>query len=91
MPACEIVKSMKTPTAYSGMRAWVLPLAATTSDAATSPSATMPIENASRSPRKLNWRGKKPSMASTAARRGKAAKDVFAARNSRSAVNAWKR
>ena len=49
----------------------------------------MPIENASRSPRNAKWRGKKPSSARTAARRGNAANDVFAARNSSSAVNAW--
>ena len=30
MPACEIVKSMNTPTAYSGIRAWVEAPPATT-------------------------------------------------------------
>ena len=51
----------------------------------------MPIENARRSPRNANWRGKKPSSARIAPSRGNAAKLVFAARNSSSAVNAWKR
>ena len=51
----------------------------------------MPIENARRSPRHANWRGKKPSIASTAASRGNAAKDVLAARKRSSAVNVWNR
>ena len=55
------------------------------------PSEMMPIEKASRSPRNENWRGKKPSVPSTAASRGKALNDVFAARNSRRAVNDWNR
>ncbi len=52
-------------------------------------SATMPQENASRSPRNANWRGMKPSWARIAASRGKALKLVFAARNRISAVATW--
>ena len=61
MPAWLIVKSMKTPMAYSGISRCVSPWKSATSDAATIPSTTMPHENASRSPRKANWRGMNPS------------------------------
>ena len=91
MPACEIVKSMNTPTAYSGISAWVEAPPAMTTAPATEPSRMIPVENARRSPRNANWRGMKPSSASTAASRGKAANEVLAARNSSSAVNAWNR
>ena len=91
MPDWEMVKSMNTPTAYSGISAWVEPPPAITTRAATTPSSRMPVENARRSPRKANWRGMNPSSARTAARRGNAANEVLAARNSSSAVNAWNR
>ena len=51
----------------------------------------MPDVNARRSPRKLNWRGMKPSSARIAARRGNALKLVFAARNRIRAVTVWNR
>ena len=46
----------------------------------------MPHENASRSPRKANWRGMQSSWARIAARRGKALKLVLQARNRISAA-----
>ena len=91
MPDCEIVKSMNTPTAYSGISACVEPPPMITTTLATAPSTRIPVEYASRSPRNANWRGKKPSSPSTAASRGNAAKEVLAARNSSRAVNAWNR
>ena len=51
----------------------------------------MPQENASRSPRKLNWRGMYPSWARIAASRGNALKLVFAARKRMRAVAIWNR
>ena len=47
----------------------------------------MPVVNASRSPRKANWRGMKPSAGRMAASRGKALNDVLAARMRMSAAN----
>ena len=51
-----------------------------------SDSATIPVVNASRSPRKANWRGRNPSRARKEERRGKSAKLVFAASTRMSAV-----
>ena len=80
---------MNTPTVYSGMRALTLPLNATSNAIATAARTTMPVLNASRSPRNWNWRGRKPSRARMLDRRGKSANDVFAARISSSAVAIW--
>ena len=44
MPVCEIVKSMNTPTAYSGISAWVEPPPAITTRAAIPPSSMIPVE-----------------------------------------------
>ena len=54
-----------------------------------SESATIPVVKASRSPRKANWRGRKPSRARKEERRGKSAKLVFAASTRMSAVATW--
>ena len=43
MPACEIVKSMNTPTAYSGISAWVEAPPAMTTAPATEPSRMIPV------------------------------------------------
>ena len=91
IPAWLIVKSMNTPTAYSGISRCVSPWKAMTSRAATTPRMTIPEVNASRSPRKLNWRGMNPSSARIATSRGNALKLVFAARNRSSAVKVWNR
>ena len=80
MPACESVKAVKTPIAYSGMSASTRPRNATTSTIETMARATIPALNASRSPRYANWRGMKPSRARIEATRGKSAKLVWAAR-----------
>ena len=44
MPDCAIVKSMNTPTAYSGIRAWVEPPPAITTRLATVPRMMIPVE-----------------------------------------------
>ena len=49
----------------------------------------MPLENTSRSPRRANWRGRKPSLARSEASTGKPLKAVLAARIRIAAVNAW--
>ena len=49
----------------------------------------MPLENTSRSPRRANWRGRKPSSAKMEARMGKPLKAVFAARTRIAAVKPW--
>ena len=69
------------------MRAWVSPPKTTRSPPATVASITMPQEKASRSPRKENWRGMKPSWARIAPRRGKALKLVLTARKRIRAVD----
>ena len=51
MPACERVKLVNTPTAYNGMSASRLPLKTTSSTIDSSARATIPVVNASRSPR----------------------------------------
>ena len=58
MPDCESVKEVNTPTAYSGMRALVMPPKAMMRPAASSERTRMPFENTSRSPRFANWRGR---------------------------------
>ena len=49
----------------------------------------IPFEKTSRSPRFANWRGKKRSRASSAARRGKPWNEVFAARTRIANVVTW--
>ena len=49
----------------------------------------MPLENTSRWPRLVSWRGMKLSPAWKLARRGKSAKLVLAARTRMSIVPAW--
>ena len=58
MPACERVNDRNTPTAYSGMRAWVSPPNSHSSAPATSANSRIPFENTRRSPRFASWRGK---------------------------------
>ena len=48
----------------------------------------MPLENTSRSPRRANWRGRKPSWPRIEARIGKPLNAVFAASTRIAAVNA---
>ena len=72
MPPWLSVKHTNTPTEYSGISSVVTPPKATIRAAATADSRMIPQLNASRSPRKANWRGKYPSSASSAASRGNA-------------------
>ena len=51
MPDCDSVNDVNTPTAYSGISAFVMPPNATMSAPANSARTTMPFENTSRSPR----------------------------------------
>ena len=50
IPACESVNEMKTPTAYSGIKACVSPRKMMSRSAAQAPRMSIPFENASRSP-----------------------------------------
>ena len=52
-------------------------------------SARIPLENTSRCPRLVSWRGMKWSAAAKFARRGKSAKLVLAASTRMSSVPAW--
>ena len=80
IPAWDRVNAVKTPIAYSGISASTRPPNATTTAIAMRARATIPALNASRSPRKANWRGMNPSRARIDASRGKSAKLVWAAR-----------
>ena len=71
------------------MRAVTLALKTTSSTIAMPASATIPVVKASRSPRKPNERGMKPSRARKLERRGKSAKLVLAASARSSAVATW--
>ena len=82
------MKAMNTPTVYSGINAATLPPEATIKTSASPVSEMIPVVNARRSPRNWNMRGRKPSRAKLE-RRGKSAKDVFAASASKSAVAIW--
>src|SRR2546423_134393 len=63
MPACDSVIDVKTPIAYSGIRASTNPPNATRTTIATTARTTMPALNASRSPRNENRLGMNPSRA----------------------------
>ena len=58
MPHCESVNDVNTPTAYSGISAFVSPPNAMSRMAAAPASRTMPFENTSRSPRFAICRGR---------------------------------
>ena len=79
MPACESVKERKTPIAYSGMRRVTLAWKITISAQARRARATIPREKTRRLPRYSSWRGRWPSAACSADRRGKPLKAVLAA------------
>jgi hypothetical protein len=80
------VKEVKTPMAYSGMRAVVTPPKAMMRPDAATARKTTPLENTRRSPRLVNCRGRKPSRAMNDDRRGKSAYAVLAARTRMAAV-----
>ena len=80
MPACDRVNAVNTPKAYNGMILCVSAEKATSTAADVMPRKMMPLENARRSPRKLNCFGMTSSRAITEARVGRPAKAVFAAR-----------
>ena len=63
MPSWLTVNDTKTPTMYSWIRRVTSASNAQMSAIATSARVTMPLENASRSPRVCSWRGRYPSRA----------------------------
>ena len=80
IPACDSVIEVNTPMAYSGISASTRPPNAARTTIDRTASATIPVLNASRSPRNANRLGMNPSRARSDDRRGKSAKDVLAAR-----------
>ena len=78
MPACERVNAKNRPTANSGMSALTSPPNATSRVPAATASTSIPFDRTSRSPRFASWRGRKPSVATMPARRGKSANAVLA-------------
>ena len=89
MPNCDSVNEMNTPIAYSGSIACSRALKTITSSAANTPSATIPFENTSRSPRLANWRGRYRSRESRLASGGNPLKLVLAASSRITAVATW--
>ena len=79
MPACDRVKLVNTPIAYSGISRLTSPPVASSVRIAEPARKMIPLENTSRWPRTMNWRGMKLSPAWNEARRGKSAKLVLAA------------
>src|SRR5689334_23958491 len=79
MPACESVNAVKTPITYRWMSESTLASYAQRRDIAMPVRTMIPLEKTSRSPRFVNWRAKKRSRASSAARRGNPWYDVLAA------------
>ena len=80
IPACDSVIEVNTPMAYNGMRASTRPPNAARTTIERTARATMPVLNASRSPRNANRLGMNPSRARSDASRGKSANEVLAAR-----------
>ena len=74
MPACDSVKAVNTPKAYSGMSLCVSAAKTTSRTDESTPRTMMPFENARRSPRKANCFGMTPSRAMTEASVGRPAK-----------------
>ena len=58
MPSWLRVNPVKTPTAYSGMRADTSARKATIRTPAITDRTMIPLENTSRSPRLASWRGR---------------------------------
>jgi len=73
MPVWLMVKPRNTPRAYSGSRVSVLAWNRKTRMPAKVDRMKMPLENTSRSPMLVNCWGRKPSLACSAASRGKSA------------------
>ena len=63
MPPWDVVNETNTPTTYSWIRAVTLAWKPMIRMIATTARKTIPLENASRSPRVCNWRGRKRSCA----------------------------
>src|SRR5260221_12253490 len=80
MPNWDKVNDVNTPIAYNGSKACSRASNRITSTAEQTPSATMPLEKLSRSPRWANWRGRKRSVDRKYDNRGKSAKAVLDAR-----------
>src|SRR5437764_1964718 len=88
IPDCDSVKAVNTPITYRWISESTLALYAQRSATATPVSTMIPFEKTSRSPRLVNWRAKKRSRASSAARRGNPWYEVFAASTSTASVSA---
>ena len=80
MPAPAMVKPVKTPMAYMGMRAATLAPVASSRAIDAPASSRIPLENTSRWPRTVSLRGRKESSATKLTRKGKPVKLVLAAR-----------
>ena len=89
MPDCESVKLVNTPMAYSGMSRSTFASVASSTTMLAPARKMIPLENTSRCPRLVSWRGMKWSAAGKFASRGKSAKLVFAASTRMSSVPAW--
>jgi hypothetical protein len=80
MPAPAMVKPVKTPMAYMGMRADTLASVATSRAMDATASRRIPLENTRRWPRTVSLRGRNESSATKLTRKGKPVKLVLAAR-----------
>ena len=74
MPDCESVNARNAPIAKSGISKWLYPLNIMIKTPVAIARKTMPLVKTSRSPKPVNWRGRNPSRAKIADRRGKSCK-----------------
>ena len=88
MPVWDKVKAVKTPMAYRGIRAWVLPPKSTRSTQESPARMRIPLLKTRRSPRLANCRGRKRSLAMMEASMGNPAKLVLTASRRITAVAA---
>lgn len=77
-PAPAMVNAVNTPIAYSATSLSTLAPVTSSSASETTVSAMIPLENASRCPRRVSTRGRKRSSATKLARNGKPVKGVLA-------------
>ena len=91
MPAWDSVNDTNTPMMYSWMSRSVDALNDQISAIVSNERMMMPLLYTSRSPRRENWRGRKPSWPRMEARIGKPLNAVLAASTRIAAVNAWTR
>ena len=89
IPTCDNVQAKNTPTANSGIKAWLLPEKTTINTAAEPARSKIPFEKTDREFNFMSRLGRKPSPAMTLMRRGKPAKLVFAPTVRRIMVETW--